>query len=147
MGHVTKNYSTDGGDTLVIGGKLVVEEDATVEGLNGGEYTLPTASSSTLGGVKVGSNLSIDENGVLSASTQIASSSVLGGVRVGSGLNVSAGGTLSAAPATADVAGSIKKMPYLKFTSVNSLIELEDQLNALITRLVNAGAMEPEDND
>lgn len=31
------------------------------------QYTLPTASSSTLGGVKVGSNLSIDANGVLSA--------------------------------------------------------------------------------
>ena len=30
-------------------------------------YTLPTASANTLGGVKVGTNLSIDENGVLSA--------------------------------------------------------------------------------
>ena len=34
----------------------------------GGSYVLPVASSSTLGGVKVGSNLSIDESGVLSAS-------------------------------------------------------------------------------
>lgn len=34
----------------------------------GGSYTLPTASASTLGGVKVGSGLSIDANGVLSAS-------------------------------------------------------------------------------
>jgi hypothetical protein len=33
----------------------------------GGEYTLPIATSSKLGGVKVGSNLSIDESGVLSA--------------------------------------------------------------------------------
>lgn len=33
----------------------------------GGSYVLPTASETTLGGVKVGSNLSIDENGVLSA--------------------------------------------------------------------------------
>ena len=31
-------------------------------------YTLPTASASTLGGIKVGANLSIDVNGVLSAS-------------------------------------------------------------------------------
>lgn len=31
------------------------------------EYTLPTASAVTLGGVKVGTNLSIDANGVLSA--------------------------------------------------------------------------------
>ena len=30
---VTKNYSKDGGDTLVIGGKLVIEEGAEVEGM------------------------------------------------------------------------------------------------------------------
>ena len=30
---VTKNYFTDNGDTLVIGGKLIVEENATVTGL------------------------------------------------------------------------------------------------------------------
>ena len=33
----------------------------------GGSYTLPIASASTLGGIKVGENLTIDENGVLSA--------------------------------------------------------------------------------
>ncbi|PRA81634.1 hypothetical protein CQ054_20425 [Ochrobactrum sp. MYb29] len=31
-----KNYKTDGGDTLVIGGTLKVEAGATVEGLEGG---------------------------------------------------------------------------------------------------------------
>lgn len=36
------------------------------DGTDGG-YTLPVASASTLGGIKVGSNLSIDANGVLSA--------------------------------------------------------------------------------
>lgn len=67
MSHVGKNYNTDGGDTTVIGGKLIIEDGATVEGLSGGsEYTLPTASASTLGGVKVGSGLTITE-GVLSA--------------------------------------------------------------------------------
>lgn len=37
-------------------------------GEGGGSYTLPIASFNTLGGIKVGNNLSIDENGVLSAS-------------------------------------------------------------------------------
>ena len=38
-------------------------------GGGGGEhYVLPVASAKTLGGVKVGNNLSIDENGVLNAS-------------------------------------------------------------------------------
>lgn len=64
---MTKNYKTDNGDTWVIGGKLIVEEGATVEGLgSGAPYSLPTASADTLGGVKVGSGLSITD-GVLSA--------------------------------------------------------------------------------
>ena len=33
----------------------------------GGSYVLPIASAETLGGIKVGNNLSIDENGVLSS--------------------------------------------------------------------------------
>lgn len=36
-------------------------------GGGGGGYTLPTASADTLGGIKVGENLSIDVNGVLAA--------------------------------------------------------------------------------
>lgn len=67
--HVGKNYFDDGGDTLVIGGKLQVEEGAVVSGLptGGGEYTLPAATADTLGGVKIGTGLSITEEGVLSA--------------------------------------------------------------------------------
>lgn len=40
---------------------------ALEQGGGGGQYVLPIASANTLGGVKVGNNLSIDENGVLSA--------------------------------------------------------------------------------
>ena len=68
--HITKNYMAHGGDELVIGGKLTILEGATVEGLTGGgggsSYTLPTASADTLGGVKVGTGLTITD-GVLSA--------------------------------------------------------------------------------
>ena len=68
MSHVGKNYHTDGGDTLVIGGRLTIEEGALVEGLpsSGEAYTLPEATASTLGGVKVGNGLTVTE-GVLSA--------------------------------------------------------------------------------
>lgn len=38
-------------------------------GGGGGSYTLPIASATRLGGIKVGDNLSIDGNGVLSAQT------------------------------------------------------------------------------
>lgn len=80
MSHVTKNYSTEGGDALVIGGKLVIEEGAEVEGLGGGSgegYTLPVASTDTLGGVKIGDGLTITEgvlsvDGITPAETQAA---------------------------------------------------------------------------
>lgn len=35
-GHNCKNYFTDGGNTLVIGGKLTVEDGAEVSGLSSG---------------------------------------------------------------------------------------------------------------
>jgi hypothetical protein len=41
--YTTKNYSTDGGDTLVIGGKLIIEETAEVTGLGGNTPTVPVA--------------------------------------------------------------------------------------------------------
>jgi hypothetical protein len=54
-------------------------------GGGGGSYTLPVASASTLGGIKVGSGLSIDSDGVLTgASTYTlptATASTLGGVK------------------------------------------------------------------
>ena len=70
--HACKNYMTDGGDTLVIGGNLTVEAGATVTGLEAGPaYVLPAATDDTLGGVKVGDGLSID-NGVLSVDMEPA---------------------------------------------------------------------------
>lgn len=70
--HNTKNYMAHGGNELVIGGKLTFLEGAEVENFpggsgGGGSYTLPPATASTLGGVKVGSGLSVTAEGVLSA--------------------------------------------------------------------------------
>ena len=59
------------------------------------EYSLPNASASSLGGIKVGSNLIIDDNGVLSGAASYslpnASASELGGVKVGTGLTITDG--------------------------------------------------------
>ena len=70
--HNTKNFMAHGGNELVIGGKLTILPGAVVEGLDGGGgggsgYTLPAATGSTLGGIKVGNGLSITAEGVLSA--------------------------------------------------------------------------------
>jgi titin len=62
----------------------------------GGSYTLPAASDTVLGGVKVGTGLSIS-SGVLSATgggsytLPTASSTVLGGIKVGTGLAIASG--------------------------------------------------------
>lgn len=67
--------------------------DAISQG--GGSYTLPTASDSTKGGIKVGSGLKMTGE-VLSADLPTASAETLGCVKVGSGLSIT-DGVLSAA--------------------------------------------------
>lgn len=58
--------------------------------------SLPIASTTMLGGVRVGNGLSVDSGGTMSLSLPTASSSVLGGVKVGSGLSINSSGVLSA---------------------------------------------------
>lgn len=87
--------------------------DITVSG-GGGSYTLPTASDSTLGGVKVGSGLSIS-SGVLSAdaySLPTATDKVLGGIKVGSGLSISSG-VLSATGGGGSFSGTVDGGDYV----------------------------------
>ncbi len=79
-------------------------------------YTLPTAAAGTLGGIKVGANLSIDVDGVLSANAgaytlPTASAGTLGGIKVGSGLSIDGNGVLTATggstvPSIQDLQGS-----------------------------------------
>ena len=119
--HVGKNYSTDGGDTLVIGGKLVIKEGAEVEGLgNDSEYELPIASSETLGGIKVGSGLAIDANGVLSADSQTPSA------------------------ATTTTMGVVKMMENQAEVQGSNLLGLEEAFNSLLQNLKAAGLMAPD---
>ena len=59
-------------------------------------YHLPIASATTLGGVKIGTNLTIEDDGTLNAeSTEYhlpaATPSTLGGIKIGSGLSISDG--------------------------------------------------------
>ena len=64
------------------------------------EYHLPIASATTLGGIKVGTNLTIEEDGTLNAEATeyqlpTASASTLGGIKVGNNLQIN-NGVLSA---------------------------------------------------
>lgn len=73
-------------------------------------YSLPTASATVLGGVKVGSGLSIDGSSVLSVAYSYtlpaATTSTLGGVIVGTGLSV-ASGTVSVSYGTSSATACI----------------------------------------
>ena len=85
-------------------GRLIIDTYAT-KSEAGGNYVLPTASSTTLGGVKIGSNITIS-SGTISITgsnvtnalgytplqtVQTASTSTLGVVKVGSNISVSSG--------------------------------------------------------
>lgn len=71
---------------------------SNVNGGGGGGYVLPTATENRLGGVIVGSGLSITSAGTLSADAQpvgIATTASTGVVKIGEGINVDSAGTIS----------------------------------------------------
>lgn len=65
MSYNAKNFTEQGGDVTHIGGSLIIEEGASVEGLP--SPTLPVATTSKTGVVKIGSGLSVTAQGLLSA--------------------------------------------------------------------------------
>lgn len=85
-----------------IGYGLSLNESGLLSATGGGssDYTLPVASTETLGGVKIdGTTITADENGVISASgggsseytLPVASQTQLGGVKTGSNITNSSG--------------------------------------------------------
>lgn len=69
------------------------------KGSGGSSYVLPAATDETLGGIKVGDNLTVEEDGTLNAgdpyTLPAASDETLGGVKVGDDLAIDANGELS----------------------------------------------------
>lgn len=89
-------------------------------------YHLPIASATTLGGIKVGTNLTIEEDGTLNAeSTEynlpVATSSTLGGIKVGSGLNVNNGILSVAVDANLDVNSTNPVRNSVVSSNINTL--------------------------
>lgn len=62
------NLQTSKQDKLTAGANITISDDNVISA-TGSSYTLPQATSSVLGGIKVGENLSITEDGILSADT------------------------------------------------------------------------------
>lgn len=72
----------------------LLSDEVSVETPLVADYILPTASSSVLGGVKIGDNINIDTTGHISV--PVATESTVGLVKAGTGLAVSSDGTLTA---------------------------------------------------
>lgn len=72
----------------------LLQEDVTVAEPLVADYILPTATTNTLGGVKIGDNINIDSNGHISVSK--ASASTLGLIRIGTGLAIDDNGVVTA---------------------------------------------------
>lgn len=120
-GYNVKNYTDQGGEVTHIGGKLIFDEGATVEGFPGGGgggsgYDLPVASATTLGGVKVGAGLSIND-GVLSTDPY----------------------TLP--EATVETRGAVKSAESQDEINTTDLTVLVRAFNSLIEKLKSAGLM------
>ena len=127
MSYSTKNYTEQGGEVTHIGGKLIFDEGAIVEGFPGGgggeggggsTYVLPVASKSRLGGVKVGNGLSIND-GVLSTDPY----------------------TLP--EATVETRGAVKSAENQEEINTTDLTVLVRAFNSLIEKLKTAGLMAP----
>ena len=89
------------------------------------EYTLPAATTDTLGGVKVGTGLSVDDAGLLSAK-----------VVAGNGLSVDANGIAMAAASDANP-GAISASDYTKLQN----IEVGAQKNLIVGALVGGSVV------
>ena len=87
-------------EKLIAGDGISIDDGVISSTVKFDEYELPTASESVLGGVKVGDNLNIDQDGVLSAvdtkyTLPTATESTLGGVKIGEGIIVDEHGEIS----------------------------------------------------
>ena len=98
-------------------------------------YTLPIASSTVLGGIKVGSNLSIDVNGVLSGVSSYtlptASTTVLGGVKIDGTTVTINNGVISASPSS-------------NATSITVAVESTDTETFPIFATASTGSLAPK---
>ena len=94
-------------DNETIYARAVTEDTGALRVVNfkraaggGGSYVLPVATASKLGGVKIGSNITIDGSGAISApaayTLPTAAANTLGGIKVGTNLSIDENGVLSA---------------------------------------------------
>lgn len=111
-------------------------------------YTLPAATVSTLGGVRIGANIAVASDGTISTnapySLPTASATVLGGVKVGDGLAIDGAGVLSATgsssstPTFTTVTTTTLNVKDVNFTGTGAVtINSSNDLNLNATGVIN----------
>ena len=103
------------------------------------DYHLPIASETVLGGIKVGNNLTIEEDGTLNAETTeytlpTASATTLGGVKVGNNLAIN-DGVLTAA--VDSVLSGSSTNPVQNSVVTSNISSINSDLGQLDTRVDN----------
>lgn len=103
------------------------------------DYHLPIASETVLGGIKVGNNLTIDEDGTLNAEATeydlpVATASTLGGVKVGNNLTIN-DGVLTAA--VDSVLSGSSTNPVQNSVVTSNISSINSDLGQLDTRVDN----------
>lgn len=122
----------------------LLQDEVTIDTPLVADYILPTATPSSLGGVKIGDNIDIDSDGHISV--PIASQSNVGIVKAGTGVAISSDGTLSVTgsyelpEATKTTLGGVYVDDELSTTSThpvqNAVVSLElQELDGDITTL------------
>ena len=100
-------------------------------------YHLPIASATTLGGIKVGDNLTIEDDGTLNAEATeyqlpTASASTLGGIKVGSGLQIN-DGVLT--PIVDTILSTVSANPVTNATIANTVNTINGDITSLGSRV------------
>ncbi|MCS5737055.1 head fiber protein, partial [Herbiconiux daphne] len=107
--------------------------------------TLPTASSSRLGGIKVGANLTIASDGTLSATggggssyvLPVATATTLGGVKQGANITIATDGTISTSAPDTSVFMRKDNTPDLQVseaqTQFNDSVTFQDDINIAVS--------------
>ena len=101
-----------------IGANLTLSEDGVLAGAS--EYTLPAATTETLGGIKVGGGLSITTEGVLATKVVAENGLSLGENGIAMGL------------ASADAAGAMSSEMFTKLTNIAANAEVNTVTGALV---------------
>ena len=123
---------------VVVGQSGKPVEVATVSDITSDTPSVPVATSSTAGIVKVGTNLSVTDDGTLSV--PLATGAKAGAIMIGSGLAYSPStGLMSVASAASNVTGGVKQGVAVASAAGDTPTKAE--FDALLTSLRNSGVL------